>query len=100
MMVKKYLKHCAEADKRAILESEKSKTILQKLLAKNAEQTATTNPNCTCPDCGNPLVFMADFGRFMHKNCEELNCWYAADEQGQCVDNNKLRAERISKFCF
>ena len=107
MNVKRYLKKCAENDRREILQSKKSQSILRGLIEKEpvkATQTSdaqnSTQKSITCPDCGNALLFNPTFGRFMHKNCEELNCWYAANELGECVDNNQMRAERISKFGF
>ena len=99
MNVKKYLKKCAEKDKQQILESEKSKSFLQRLLMdinnQNKENQIAKNENLfsesrTCPDCGNRLVFKPKFGRFMHENCEAINCWYAANEFGECLDNNQM----------
>ncbi len=112
MNIKKYLKKCAEQDRQSILETETSKNFLQRLIKNNLNNQnkgelnaqnktqANTAKNCICPDCGNTLIFNPTFGRFMHENCEALNCWYAANELGECVDNNEMRAERIAKFGF
>lgn len=101
MSVKKVLKRYAKRDKQKILESDESKTILQKLLSKIAQQNQVVDNKkvvCLCPDCGNELLFNLKYRRFMHENCEQLNCWYAANELGECVDNNEMRAARIREF--
>ena len=96
MKAKKFLKQAVEQDVNSVLHTEQNKTILERLL--NAKQTAANKNSATCPDCGNALTFDASFGLFKHTNCEELNCWYKADESGECVDNNEMRAARIAKY--
>lgn len=104
MNVKRYLKKCAEKDKLEILQSEKSQSILRSLIEKGSDKEnqtlgeSSTQKCIICPDCGSALFYNSCFGRFMHKNCERLNCWYQANEFGECVDNNQMRAARIAKF--
>lgn len=102
MNFKRFFKKRAEQDSQQILESEESQSLLRGLIEREQSketQPAENRPQCiTCPDCGNALLFNPTFGRFMHENSEQANCWYAANELGECVDNNEMRAERIAKF--
>ena len=101
MRVKKLLKNYAQQDFNNILNSEKGKTGLQALLEKTSQQNLGKQPDANliiCPDCGNELTFVPRYGRFMHENSEQLNCWYAANEFGKCVDNNIMRAKRIEEY--
>ena len=109
--VKKFLTEAAKRDREAITNSESGKTILNKLLttiekdrqnqtllAGQVNEFNAQIKTMVCPDCGSELIFKPVFGRFMHENCEQLNCWYAADEFGNCVDNNAMRAARIRNY--
>ena len=84
------------------INNEKSKPMLADLISKNAKKAfgrKRLKESClTCPDCGNALPFNSIFRIYMHSNSEDLNCWYQANEFGECVDNNQMRAERIAKF--
>ena len=84
------------------LNSEQTKPMLAEIISKYAKKAfgrkRLKESFLTCPDCGNALPFNPLFKRYMHSNSEDLNCWYQANEFGECVDNNQMRAERISKF--
>ena len=98
MKAKKNLKLAAKRDHDEILNSPQGKSLLNKLLNGDKQKQNDATKTITCPDCGSALVFNKDFGLYMHQNCEELNCWYAADEFKKCVDNNQKRSERIKEF--
>ena len=98
MKAKKFLKTAAKRDHDEILNSPQGKSILNKLLNGDKQKQNDAAKTIICPDCGSALVFDDSFNLYKHPNCEELNCWYAADELGNCMDNNQKRSERIKEF--
>lgn len=104
--VKKILMEAAKKDREAIMNDGSYERLLALIAehqkADKANSTKSDGKNKTktmvCPDCGGTLLFKPQFGLFMHEDCEKANCWYQANELGECVDNNQKRANRITKF--
>ena len=86
-----------------LLKDEKTRTILEKMIANEAVKQINLrfgkpeidkNQKIICPDCGRLLTWHSYHNKFIHDS-NDRDCVYEIDTYGDCVWNNKKREDYI-----